>query len=578
MLATARSVRLAVIALALASALAARLVEHFALRDVPHVMDEIAYVLEAKLMATGHVTGPVALPRAAFNMWFVDDRAARFGIFPPGWPALLAVGVRVGLTCWINPLVHLATVIVVGRAGARIGGPRLELGAALLYAASPQAVLLAASLMSHALVALAASIVTLAMATLLEQPRPRRSTFISAGVALGIAVVTRPLCAVVLALPFFAFAVLRAPRLAPLAAAIVTPFLAALGAFNRALTGSALRFPQSAYFDEHIAPANVPFFTYGKGCNALGFGAACDHTVRGAVHSLASAVSDAGDNLRAWSLLVAGPVLFLGVGVALARARTRRVARWLALPSFLAVGLYGLYWQAGVCYGARFYHAALPALVVLVALGIGSLPKPARARGGDDTEPSSESPRPIGSRFAFRAALVAALLFDAGGFVVSLRELTSWSWWGTDDRFAELERHWHDGRAVVMVAFGPDDVKNPPLFATAAAESGTWLLGIRALGALARNPPRMEEADVVFAKFHPALVGELAARFPDRKLWVYTAWADRTKDVLEPWSSERFAGHAYRRPADNFDGFRVTRPYELPPTILREPTDEGWPP
>ena len=343
---------------------------------------------------------------------------------------------------------------------------------------------------------------------------------------------------------------------------MVVPFLVGLGLFNRALTGSPLRFPQTAYFDEHIAPANVPFFRYGKGCNNLGFGSACDFTVRGATHTLASAWTDAGDNLRSWAMLVAGPIALVGIAVVIARRRpdlrdVRRQCLWLLLPAALVVGLYMLYWQAGVCYGARFYHAALPGLVTTVAVGLVCL----------------------GDRRRLLGALVCALAFDLGGFAVSMRELGGWSFWGTDDRFANLAHEWRDGRAIVMVAFGPDDVKNPRLFATAAMDSpAPWLLGIRALAALAQNAPEPEDGEIVFAKFHPALAAELAFRFPGRTPWLYTAWADRSKDTVERWDPARFAGHDYRVPADNFDGFRVAKPYELPAPLLREPTDEGWPP
>src|SRR5215468_3717959 len=98
--------RLAPIAAATLGVAAARLVGHFALEDVPHVMDEIAYLLQARTFAGGHLTAPLHLPRAAFAMWFVDDRVRTFSIFPPGWPAFLAVGLWTGLASWINPLLH----------------------------------------------------------------------------------------------------------------------------------------------------------------------------------------------------------------------------------------------------------------------------------------------------------------------------------------------------------------------------------------------------------------------------------------------------------------------------------------
>jgi len=77
--------RCVVLLLAVASAVAARIVAHAALSDIPHVMDESAYLFQAKLFARAQLFAPVALPRAAFTMWFIDDRVARYSTFPPGW-------------------------------------------------------------------------------------------------------------------------------------------------------------------------------------------------------------------------------------------------------------------------------------------------------------------------------------------------------------------------------------------------------------------------------------------------------------------------------------------------------------
>ena len=528
-----RTARLVVIAIAVASALAARAIAHFALADVAHVMDEIAYLFQAKIFASGALKAPVLEPRAAFNMWFVDDRTARFGIFPPGWPAFLALGVKLGVPRLVNPLLHLGTVIVVGRAGEKLGGPRAGIAAAVLYGACPQTVILAASLMSHTLVAACASVVLLAVATVLVAPDSvGRRLVVASGVAIGICALTRPLCALAIGLPLVVLVALRVRRHFVLLDAAALPFVLLLGLYDRALTGSAFRPPQTAYFDEHLPPADIPFFTYGPGCNALGFGHACDHTVRAAKHTLVSALSDAGDNLTAWLILV-GPIV---LGAALWAVRNRRW-RVLLAPAGLVVVLYGLYWQAGVCYGARFYHAAIPALIVAAALVVHEK----------------------------RWIIAAALAWNVGGYAVAARELTSWPFWGTDDRFAELASHWREpGPALVLVQFGQDDVKSPALHAMGAQGPGTWLLGVRALGALGENSPT-NDGPVVFAKYHPALVPQFAGT---RRRWLYTAWADRSKDTLVPLDG---APSSLPPPPPNFDGFRVGPPLEAPTPLFTEP-------
>ncbi len=558
-----------VIALAALSALAARLVNHVALAGMPHVMDEITYLFQAKLFANGELTSPVLEPRAAFNMWFIEDRGSRFGIFPPGWPALLSIGVRLGLASWVNPLLHGVTVFLLGRAGDRLGGARIAVLAALLYGASPQAVLLAASYMSHTLVAFAASVVAWFSITLLRDREVSLRLSFAAGAALGVTAATRPLCAVVLAVWLSSSVVLfgraRASRplqvLASAALGGVGPVLG-LFAFNRTLTGSVLRFPQMKYFDEHLAPSDLPFFRYRPGCNALGLGKGhgCDLTVHDAIHSLSNALSNTGDNLTAWLLLACGPFLVVGVVLAIVRRTTRRDALFLAFVPIATVALYALYWHGGTCYGARFYQCALPAALLLVALGLESSRRPRVTWG----------------------LLSAVMLWNAFAYVRVAREIADpvWGYWAIDDRFAKLRREWKDAPALVMVAFGRDDLYNPKMGWTAIVPDGAmWMLNIRALAALAENPVgiegSIEDARVVFAKFHPALVDDLKARFPNRKLFLYVANGIRGKDTLEAFDPALFPSDTFHEPPQNFDGFRVGPPLLPPPPSLRPPDEEN---
>ncbi len=576
---TDKRARLVVVLSAIASVIAARLIHHVALDDLPHVMDEIAYVFQAKLFAAGKLRAPEELPRAAFTMWFLEDRGSRYGIFPPGWPAVLAIGVKLGLTSWVNPLLHGATVMLLGRAGTRTGGPTVGAASALLYAASPQAVLLAASLMSHTLVAFAASVV-LVFATDLSLAWAG-----FAGLSLGIAAATRPLCGTILgaflalvlvvrlvastrAGERFATACTTFAKRAGVLAASALPPVAGLLAFNHALTGSAGRFPQMAYFDEHLAPADLPFFQYRKGCNDLGLGPGhgCDLTVHDAKHTLANALSNLGDNMTAWLLLACGPLLVLGVVAAVARKETRaRAALLLSIPLF-SILLYALYWHGGTCFGARFYQSALPAVMIVVALGITELARLARQE-----------------RWRERVAvglLAITMAWNAFAYRRTWSEIADpvWGYWAVDDRYAELAKSWKNGKALVMVAFGPDDLYNPRLGWTAIVPDGAmWMLNIRAMAPLAQNPVDLAEAgDVLFAKFHPALVSELRRRFPDRSLWLYVDWGRREKDTVAPYDPAPFASRADEPPPDNFDGFRIKEPLLPQPESLAPPRPY-WP-
>lgn len=529
----------------------ARAIGHFALRDFPHVMDEIAYVLQARTFETGHLTAPLHLPRAAFARWFVDDRWATFSIFPPGWPAVLSAFDAMGLRAWANPLLHGVTALLVAASARRLAGERARWVAAAAYALCPQALVLAASLMSHTLVALCASMVTLGAIDAAIGKRRARTALIT-GAALGTLVLTRPLCAIVVASGLAAVLVWSLARhgstrsLGGWCARAALPLIAAcvlLGAYNRALTGRAARFAQSAYFDEHVAPLDDPQFHYRPGCNDLGFGPdhGCDYGIPNAAHDAKNALSNTGDNLYAWLLLAGGgPIVFFAAGLALVRTRRRALALSLAVPIAAAPFAYAFYWYAGTSYGARFYHSALPALIVLAACGLARLPRRAK----------------------WPAIIVASLALGWNAFATTsaARELSG-AYWGTDDRFARVLADWKERDAVVMVAFRHDHVAaRSSYFWTSFLHDATWRNSVRALSALALNGPHLD-GPVVFAKFHPAFVEELRARFPARALWLYIVEDDGADRLTRFDATARtYSAASAAAPHDNFDGYVVDEP------------------
>ncbi len=537
---------LAVLVAAISGGALARLLTHYALGDVPHVMDEVAYWLQARMIASGAIAEPVHLPRAAFAMWFVDDRAATFGIFPPGWPAVLALGAKLGIGPWVNPLLHAFTVPLVARAGRLLGGPRARVAAAFAYALSPQAIFVAASFMSHALVALGAAM-CLVVGLEAKRGRTRALDLFAAGAGLGLVLLARPLCAVVVATGLAAFllpALLRKKIGVTHVLALAAPLIASvtlLGAYNGVLTGKPTLFPQTIWFDGHLPPINVPFFRYQPGCNELGFGPGhgCDQGILDARHTPANALSNTGDNLTSWTFLAGGgPLVFLGVVLALV-SRRRRLGRLEALVIVpAAIALYALYWYAGTCYGARFYHAALPALVALGVVGF--------------TDRRTRA-------LCWGAALAWALLSSAG-FYAALGEVLA-LYWGNDDRFVAVSARHFDRPALVMVAFEEDGVPMHRLRVTgftSKSPDARWRNSVRALSALSENDIALR-APVIFAKYHPQLVDALRARFADRALYLYVMHADRTKDELVPFDGSRYAEEdlvgVY--PPDNFDGYVV---------------------
>jgi 4-amino-4-deoxy-L-arabinose transferase-like glycosyltransferase len=534
---------------AIVSTIAARLIALYALGDVPHVMDEIAYVFQAKTYLTGHVTAPVSLPRAAFALWFVDDRATKYGIFPPGWPAVLAIGTLFHIRAWMNPILHGLTTWMVSKSARCVGGPRARILAAVVYGFSPQALFLAASLMSHTVVAFGAA---LALWAGISANTVKTSRFAIAvgGAGVATAMLSRPLCGIVVALGLGALLLLALVRkkitidFCVAAAIPIALGVLVLGGYNKAVTGSAARFPQSVYFDEHAPPLDDSFFQYRPGCNDLGFGPAhgCDKGIKNASHDLKNALSNTGDNLTSWLFLAGGgPLSFVAPFFVLYVARGERRKKFFAIGTTIpaAILLYSLYWYAGTCFGARFYQAALPALLLFGALALSHL---------DHFKKN-----------ATRYGLIAWVALSLPGFVLGVREVGD-HYWGLDNRFVAVREKWNHGPAVVLVAFKTDGLKMHYLRATgftSHSPNSFWHNSVRVLSALTLDSTDPEHDEVVFAKYHPALMSDLYDRYPNRAFYMYLYADSPANDVLERYDPNQYADPDAPKPKDNFDGFVV---------------------
>jgi len=137
---------------ALAAGLCA-LVCYSCVGPVPHVEDGVAYLYQAKTFLAGGFYQPSPPAAMAFDArfcWiFMDDLGRSYGIFPPGWPLLLAAGVTAGVPWLVNPLlVGLGLLLVWKLVNLTDDRPTAAL-AIVLLALSPFVVLQGASFMSH---------------------------------------------------------------------------------------------------------------------------------------------------------------------------------------------------------------------------------------------------------------------------------------------------------------------------------------------------------------------------------------------------------------------------------------------
>jgi 4-amino-4-deoxy-L-arabinose transferase-like glycosyltransferase len=255
---------LAALALAVLAFAMSALVSRGVFERLPHLEDELAYLFQARAFASGQITAELPLPFSPYWQPFVVQSSdglrpegGRAGKYPPGWPALLALGVGLGAAWWVNAACAALAVALTYRLGREIFGADIGLSAAALTAFSPMALLLNGTLMSHTSALLFTTAFFYATWKLLSGPPRRRVAWgLAAGVALGLVAINRPLTALAVALPFALFHALRLLRpllarelricwrvLRPLMAlsAAALAIASAIPLFNWAVTGDPTR-------------------------------------------------------------------------------------------------------------------------------------------------------------------------------------------------------------------------------------------------------------------------------------------------------------------------------------------------
>ncbi len=236
----------------------------FYLRGGPRIIDATSYLLQAKGIASGQFVWqpPGEIASHAGRFLVSPAEAAVLGvIFPPGYPALLALGVLVGMPMAIGPLLaaalciatyHLALALFEDTKVALLAAAVSVVCAALRYHT--------ADTMSHG-----ASALWLTVA-LYAATRGGRGLWI-AGLACGGAWATRPVTGMV-ASAIIAFCVLRSSAKVTGIRALclgLVPGAALLALHQHATTGQWLSSSQQRYYALSDGPPGCFRYGFGEG-------------------------------------------------------------------------------------------------------------------------------------------------------------------------------------------------------------------------------------------------------------------------------------------------------------------------
>ena len=356
---------LAILAALVSAGVADRIFER-----IPHIEDEFANLWQAEVMAEGKIYLPSPDHSRSFLVPFVVDyEGRRFGKYPPGWPATLSLGARAGVPWLVSPLLGGVAVWLVYRLGDKIAGHGVGLLAALLTATSPMFLMLSGTLMSHNLSLTLVAAFSLSWLDLFPEARrvsdsarvPAWLLVSVAGLTLGLLILTRPLTALGVFLPFAIHGLVLLIR----GDGVARRHLLSLGGLALAVT-SLLPLWQAVLTGDPLLNPYTLWWEY----DMVGFGPGVGVTESG--HNLHLAYTNTRFSLRAgmhdlfgWPFV---SWLFLPLGLF---ALGRRRDGWLIISTFpCLVIVYAAYWIGSWLFGPRYYYEAIPALAVVSAVGV----------------------------------------------------------------------------------------------------------------------------------------------------------------------------------------------------------------
>ncbi len=359
-----------VVIAALWVATVAALLGYFVYQRHPHVSDEVAYLQHARYLAAGVLTLPAPVVPAAFEVYLIEIENGRWYATPPfGWPAVLAIGVLLGVPWLVNPMLAGLNVLLAYALARELYDRRIARWVLLLLCISPWHILMAINFMTHTLTLTCA--LGAGLFVVWARRTDRAQWMVAAGGLVGLASLVRPLEGLILAGLLGLWSIgAWGRRLKPLSLAAFILGVTAIGAFaipyNKLLTGNPFANPIMAYTDKH----------FGIGTNALGFGS--NRGLGWALdpfpgHGPLDAAVNANLNIFSMNIELlgwgAGSLLLLAL---LFFSGTLRKADYLMLAVIAVVFIaHSLYWYSGgPDFGARYWYLMLFPCVVLTARGI----------------------------------------------------------------------------------------------------------------------------------------------------------------------------------------------------------------
>ncbi|MGD9628401.1 MAG: glycosyltransferase family 39 protein [Pyrinomonadaceae bacterium] len=345
---------------------------YFVYQAHPHVPDESQYIFQASYMAAGQLSAkPPAVPEA-FAMYMVPFEESRwYGIFSPGWPAMLAIGIKLNALWLVNPILASLCILLAYRFFGEFYSRRVARISIVLLCCSPWFVFMGMSLMSHMFTLACALAAVLLLKKALTSKKA--SFALLSGFVVGMLSLVRPYDAVLVAAILGGWTLIstrtKGSRYLKATLALIIGTAATgilIFPYNKVVTGQAGISPPDAYYSKYFWPgANSIGFGPGRGFG-WGLDAFAGHSPLEAIVNSAVNIFLLDTELFGWGI----GSLILTLLVVLSR-KVRRSEVWtFAVIGTIVVG-YGFFWyHGGPDFGARYWFLCI---IPLIALTVSSM-------------------------------------------------------------------------------------------------------------------------------------------------------------------------------------------------------------
>lgn len=353
---------------------------YYVLDGIPHMVNEVAYLFQARYFSEGKLYLDGGVPEAQDYFLIYDDGVKRYSKSPPGWPLILAFGVLAGLPWIVNPILHGLNILLIYRIGSTLYDKKTGLLASILGLLSPFMLFMGANQLSHTSTLFFFLLLTLSGLKYQETGFLRFGLL--SGLSWGMMTATRvgdgAVAGTAAWIALYVFGTGSASRHRPSVNALgyclfafAIP-IALLLAYNNALTDSPFISPDKAYIVlnyPETPDCDNPGFGKDRGCLFGGHwnpgGESQGHTLLTAVLNWAQNLKLLNEQLFGWPL-TSFTFIFL---LFFLEKHTRKDLQLLYI-TLLFIFSCGFFYSSDVSYGARYYYTVVGFLLLLTARGI----------------------------------------------------------------------------------------------------------------------------------------------------------------------------------------------------------------